>query len=44
MRKFVEEKGGVITEQEAKDVLDRCMKILFYMDGRTLNKVGGAVL
>jgi len=42
LRKFIDEKGGDvnnITEQEAKDVLEKCMKVLYYRDARSLNKI-----
>ncbi|EFC45767.1 proteasome subunit beta [Naegleria gruberi] len=42
LRKFLDEKGGDvnnITEQEAKDVLEKCMKVLYYRDARSINKI-----
>lgn len=32
-------KGDLLTEQEAEDVLNECMKVLFYRDARSMNKV-----
>jgi len=32
-------KNPTMTKDEAKSLLDRCMKVLFYRDCRTLNKV-----
>ncbi len=32
-------KEGLLTREEAEAVLDDCMKVLFYRDARSLNKV-----
>ena len=32
--------GPLLTEEEAEKVLGECMKVLFYRDARSLNKVG----
>ncbi len=39
MREFLEKNNGKITEAQARDVLDRCMKLLYYRDGRAYDKV-----
>lgn len=42
MRAAVEEKtknGGEVTEQDARTILDDCMKILYYRDARAHSKV-----
>lgn len=38
------EKKGKLTETEAKDLIDRCMKLLFYRDARSWNKYEIAVV
>jgi len=41
LRKAVETKeaeGKSISEQEARDIIETCMKVLFYRDARSLNK------
>jgi len=35
----MEEKGGPLTKVEAVKLLMECLKILFYRDARSLNKV-----
>lgn len=34
-----EKEGELLSRQEAEEVLDECMKVLFYRDARSLNKV-----
>lgn len=34
------DKKGDLTQEEAVDLIDRCMKLLYYRDARSLNKVG----
>jgi 20S proteasome subunit beta 7 len=40
LRKAVEGKEDTMTEEEAKEVVEKVMKVLFYRDARSLNKVG----
>ena len=39
MRDFLEKNNGKITEAQARDVLDRCMKLLYFRDCRAYDKV-----
>ena len=39
LRKAVEGKEDVLTEQEARKIIEDCMRVLFYRDARSLNKV-----
>lgn len=39
LRKAVEGRETTLTEAEAKDIMETCMKVLFYRDARSLNKV-----
>ena len=39
LRKAVEGRESVLTEAEAIKILEDCMRVLFYRDARTLNKV-----
>lgn len=39
LRKAVEGYEDVITEEQALSILETCMKVLFYRDARSLNKV-----
>ncbi|ORX42518.1 proteasome endopeptidase complex, beta subunit [Hesseltinella vesiculosa] len=39
LRKRVEGREDEITENEAKEILDDCMRVLFYRDARSLNKI-----
>ena len=39
LRKAVEGKESTLTEEEAIKLLDDCMRVLFYRDARSLNKV-----
>ena len=34
------EKNPAMSRDEARDLLERCLKVLFYRDCRALNKVG----
>lgn len=34
-----EREGELLSRQEAEEVLDECMKVLFYRDARSMNKV-----
>lgn len=38
LRKMVEGREDTLTEAEAKEVLENCMKVLFYRDARSLNR------
>lgn len=38
LRKAVEGKEDVMTEQEARKIIEDCMRVLFYRDARSLNK------
>ena len=49
LRKQVEGREKTLTEDEAREILTDCMRVLFYRDARSLNKVrtlscGGVVL
>jgi len=45
LRNAVEKKNGEpLTEEEAKKLLDDCMRVLFYRDARSLNKVHNLIL
>ena len=39
LRKYVEGREGVLTEAESRQIMEDCMKVLFYRDARSLNKV-----
>jgi 20S proteasome alpha/beta subunit len=39
LRKYVEGREDTLTEEEATEILETCMKVLFYRDARSLNKV-----
>lgn len=39
MRKFLEDNNNKINEQQARDIIERCMKLLYYRDGRAYDKV-----
>ena len=39
MRDFLEKNNYSVTEAQARDVIDRCMKLLYYRDGRAYDKV-----
>lgn len=34
------EKKPILTKEEAQDLIERCMKILYYRDARSFNRVG----
>lgn len=44
MRKAVEGREDVLTEEEARKILEESMKVLFYRDARSLNKVSSFAL
>lgn len=35
----IDGKGELLTAEEAEKLLDECMKVLFYRDARSINKV-----
>jgi 20S proteasome subunit beta 7 len=35
----IDGKGELLTQQEAEELMDECMKVLFYRDARSINKV-----
>jgi 20S proteasome subunit beta 7 len=39
LRKALEGKEDLLTEQEATKILEDCIRVLFYRDARSLNKV-----
>jgi 20S proteasome alpha/beta subunit len=39
LRKAVEGRENVLTEEEASRILEECMRILYYRDSRSLDKV-----
>jgi len=39
LRNEVEGRENTLTEEEALGILDKCMRVLFYRDARSLNKV-----
>lgn len=39
LRKYVEGREEELTEEQAKKIIEECMKVLFYRDARSLNKV-----
>lgn len=42
MRKALQEApNGLLSEAQAEEVLKTCMKVLFYRDARSINKVSG---
>lgn len=40
LRDALERKGGKLTKDEALVEMEKCMKVLFYRDARSLNRVG----
>ncbi|RNA06220.1 proteasome subunit beta type-4 [Brachionus plicatilis] len=44
MREFLEKHNNRITEAQARDVIDRCMKLLYYRDGRAYDKYSIAIV
>lgn len=43
MREFLEKNNNKINEQQARDIIDRCMKLLYYRDGRAYDKYSLAI-
>lgn len=43
MREVVENKAD-ITKQEARDLIERCLKVLYYRDARSYNRVSASVV
>lgn len=41
MREVLEKKPS-LTKEEARDLIERCMKILYYRDARSFNRVSAA--
>lgn len=41
MREVVENKAE-ISKQEARDLVERCLKVLYYRDARSYNRVSSA--
>jgi 20S proteasome subunit beta 7 len=39
LRRRVEGREDEITEEEAIDIMNECLRVLFYRDARSLNKV-----
>ena len=39
MREFLEKNGNKITKQQAVDILERCLKVLYYRDARAYDMV-----
>jgi 20S proteasome subunit beta 7 len=39
LRKAVEKNEDTLTEQAAKDILENAMRVLFYRDARSLNRI-----
>jgi len=44
MRRFLEEHNNKITEAQARDIIDRCMRLLYYRDGRAYDKYSMAIV
>jgi hypothetical protein len=44
LRAAVEGKEDTLTEDQAKEIIETCMKVLFYRDARSLNKVDYYIL
>ena len=44
LRSHVEGREDQLTEQEAIAIMEMCMKVLFYRDARSLNKVRSSLL
>jgi 20S proteasome subunit beta 7 len=42
LRNAVEGRENEITEEQARAIIEQCMKVLFYRDARSLNKVRDA--
>ncbi len=39
MRETLENNNNKLSEAQARDVIDRCMKLLYFRDGRAYDKV-----
>lgn len=39
LRKAVEGRENELTEEEARQIIEECMRVLFYRDARSLDKV-----
>ncbi|KAI0235913.1 Proteasome subunit beta type-7, partial [Massospora cicadina] len=39
LRKAIEDREDPLSEEEARKVLEDCMRVLFYRDARSLNKI-----
>ncbi len=39
MREFLEKNNYKLNELQARDLVDRCLKVLYYRDGRAYDKV-----
>lgn len=44
MREFLEKNNHKINEAQARDIIDRCLKLLYYRDGRAYDKYSLAVV
>jgi len=44
MREAIEAHGAEMTYEQAREVLENCMRVLYYRDGRAVNKVQFAAL
>ena len=44
MRETLEKNNNKINEAQARDVIDRCMKLLYFRDGRAYDKVNLTLL
>jgi 20S proteasome subunit beta 7 len=44
LRKHYENKNGKISEDEAKKILEESMRVLWYRDGRAINKMQIAII
>jgi len=44
LREFLERHNGLIDENQARDILDRCLKVLYYRDGRAYDKYSLAIV
>ena len=41
LRKEVEGREDVLTEEQAQEIIETCMRVLYYRDARSLDKVSG---
>jgi 20S proteasome subunit beta 7 len=44
MREYLEKNNHKLNEAQARDVIDRCMKLLYYRDGRAYDKYSLAIV